>query len=87
LRLASSACLGLAALDLAAFSAATSRIPPRHGAVGRTSATPSALRISKAANLFQLLSSTAARESVQATTSDGRQAARRCRQQPPGEQR
>jgi hypothetical protein len=55
LRLAPSACPGLTALELAAFSAATSRIPPRHGAVGRTSAPPSTLRISALANLLQLL--------------------------------
>jgi len=55
-RFAPSACPGLAALELAAFSAATSRIPPRHGAVGRTSATPSTLRIRKAVNLQQLRS-------------------------------
>jgi hypothetical protein len=42
-------------LELAAFSAATSRIPPRHGAVGRTSATPSTLRVSLITDPVQLL--------------------------------
>jgi hypothetical protein len=55
LRSAPAACSGVVALESAAFSAATARIPPRHGAVDGTSATPPPVRISSAANLLQLL--------------------------------
>lgn len=52
LRLAPSACPGLVAMELAAFTAATSRIPTRKGAMCRTIAAAATLWISKVANLI-----------------------------------
>jgi hypothetical protein len=55
LRLASTACPGGIALHLAAPSAATARIPPRHGAVGGAGARGMALRIGDIADTGQPL--------------------------------
>src|SRR5215217_6821821 len=46
---------GLVALEVAASCAATSRVPPPHGAVGRTGAAASTVRIGLVADLVKLL--------------------------------